>query len=295
MENIKIIEEDIEQPEIWCLFCKTTIKSSNSYIACKHIFLHLSYENHIDSINEFWKEQRPDKGKWKKEQFYLNKNEINKFLKLSEIVLEESNKKKKKRIQENHQNSKNSQEINNLKKRNIDQNNDIKTNTILNINDLNANDNNVFNNNIINNKIPFRTVKAYGQNLTCISINPTNKIKTNIYDENSVPLWMIDSNSESENNSEDDQLDIKLNINQKINDNPIIGPPINLFLSHKDKERRSKLNPKRLGSTLDRNKKISKNWMPNFGGIWNLGPRSATRKEFLKKFKNKSNQSNKDN
>jgi len=75
----------------------------------------------------------------------------------------------------------------------------------------------------------------------------------NIHNDNSTPLWMMDS-SDSESDSEDEKLDIKLNINKKRNDNPAMGPPINLYLDYKEKERKSRLNPNRLGSTLDRGK-----------------------------------------
>jgi len=64
---------------------------------------------------------------------------------------------------------------------------------------------------------------------------------------------MLD-NSDSESNSEDERLDEKLNINKKKSDNAIIGPPLDLYINYKEKERKSKLNPKRLGSTIDRGK-----------------------------------------
>ncbi|OUM63670.1 hypothetical protein PIROE2DRAFT_9743 [Piromyces sp. E2] len=257
LHNIKIITDDVEQPEIWCLFCKTTIKSSNSKIAC-----------HIDSIDEFWREQRPDKEKWKKDQFYLNKAVVNEFLKMSDIKLSNYQKMEEKQlfysknIINTNDNIKNEAPDNykyNIEKL-FNKNSCINDNNVNNNND-DDNDNNINNNNI---NIPYRTIKALSQNLTCININPNQNITNNIYNINSTPPWMLD-NSDSESN--------------------IIGPSLDLYINFKEKERKSKLNPKRLGSSINRDKAISKNWMPNFGGIWNSGPRSSTRKEFLNKIK----------
>ncbi|ORX59985.1 hypothetical protein BCR36DRAFT_401550 [Piromyces finnis] len=280
LNNIKIVEDDVEQPEIWCLFCKTTIKSSNSKIACKHIFLHMTYESHIDSIDEFWKEQRPSKKKWEKKQFYLNKTVINDFLKKSDIELNEY--KKKQLLPSNNIDINYSESINDIKVSNkgnnyindkFDIGNEVRTNSSKNSD--------------INDNIPYQTVQAFGENLTCLNINPNQNIINNIHNDNSTPPWMLD-NSESESNSEDEKLNIKLNINKKKNNGPIVGPSLDLYMDYKEKKRKSKLNPKRLGNTIDRDKKISKNWMPNFGGIWNSGPRSTTRKEFLNKLKKKN-------
>ena len=89
----------------------------------------------------------------------------------------------------------------------------------------------------------------------------------------------------------------------------IIGPSLDAFLAAKKAERLKKLNPNRVGANLDRCKKFSidilvilsimsffryslmsnyesiaevidKNWVPNFGRVWNYGTRRKTRNQF---------------
>ncbi|RKO90788.1 coiled-coil domain-containing protein 84 protein, partial [Blyttiomyces helicus] len=61
---------------------------------------------------------------------------------------------------------------------------------------------------------------------------------------------------------------------------PIFGPSIDEFLNAQKKEKKKHLNPKRVGADFDRTNDSNPQWMPNFGRVWNAGPRSSTRKEW---------------
>ena len=101
----------------------------------------------------------------------------------------------------------------------------------------------------------------------------------------------------------------------------VIGPSLDAFLAAKKAERLKKLNPNRVGANLDRCKicfrilnrhlghiiynvffrhslmsnytfiaeVMDKNWVPNFGRVWNYGTRRKTRNQF-KRESEKGNQ-----
>lgn len=52
--------------------------------------------------------------------------------------------------------------------------------------------------------------------------------------------------------------------------------PLFLFLVV-EKERKRKLNPKRVGANFDHSAETSEDWLPSFGRVWNHGPRWRSR------------------
>jgi len=98
-----------------------------------------------------------------------------------------------------------------------------------------------------------QTVYAYGENLTVITLPPLGEGEGNIH-SGGTPPWLLDEQG---------------------NENPTIKKaPVS--------KKRKFNNSKKLGSNNFKEKSGEENeeWLPNFGRVWNSGPRRFTKREF---------------
>ncbi|ORY05841.1 hypothetical protein K493DRAFT_333349 [Basidiobolus meristosporus CBS 931.73] len=117
---------------------------------------------------------------------------------------------------------------------------------------------------------PSRASRAQAPRLTAIQVPALKSGENNVHTEGSIPPWLQDDDDEAEGSR-----------------NNAIGPSIDVFLKAKELERKSKLNPERIGAEFDRTKKAGKYWVPNFGRVWNTGPRKESRMEYFRETRNK--------
>ncbi|XP_033641655.1 coiled-coil domain-containing protein 84-like [Asterias rubens] len=66
-----------------------------------------------------------------------------------------------------------------------------------------------------------------------------------------------------------------------------MGPSEEEFKQHLERQRRSKLNPNRVGANFDHSSPASEAWLPSFGRVWNSGRRLQSKYQFNKE-RNKS-------
>jgi hypothetical protein len=104
-----------------------------------------------------------------------------------------------------------------------------------------------------------QTEFAFGENLTALPAQPLAEGEGNVH-SGAIPPWMMD----------DEGKPI-----------PTIVTGLTLADREKDRNRRKKQNKKKIGSDINRQEQTYwDSWLPDFGRVWQAGPRSHTRREF---------------
>nr|CAG8585754.1 2223_t:CDS:2 [Entrophospora candida] len=124
--------------------------------------------------------------------------------------------------------------------------------------------------NNINVNLPSSFENLVASQLTRIKVPPLKPGEGNVFEEGSVPPWLQD----------DDDMKFSGNTNKTE-----IGPSLDAFLAAKKLEKKKKLNPNRVGANFDRESAVGKDWVPNFGRVWNNGTRNRSQKQYKKEMK----------
>lgn len=114
-------------------------------------------------------------------------------------------------------------------------------------------------------------VKSSG-GLTVISRKKSG-LKGNIH-TGAVPPWIRDDDEDDDDDDSERGAEEGSSL--------VIGPTEDDFKKHLEKERKRKLNPKRVGANFDHSAETSEDWLPSFGRVWNHGPRWRSRKHYRK-------------
>jgi len=115
---------------------------------------------------------------------------------------------------------------------------------------------------------PRKTIKAFGVGLTAVDRTQEDDSKGNIY-TNAPPPWLTPAAPDP---GETHQT---------------IGPDIEQWEKHKKFQKKSLLNPDRVGAKFDHNTEQSPSWLPSFGGVWHHTARQHSVKKFNKHEKRK--------
>ncbi|CAJ0756576.1 8767_t:CDS:2 [Entrophospora sp. SA101] len=239
-------------------------------------------KNHHDNVIKYFKDQKADCKLIN--NFILKKDEIDKFRRRSKELQKKNQLKKEERELKSNVN----QESNNISVNlpssfenlaaSRPENQSLSMSNIqdLPISILDKNDKmeikfENFNNNnstvkpIINNKLNINEEKKKKRDLP-----PLKPGEGNVFEEGSVPPWLQD----------DDDMKFSGNTNKTE-----IGPSLDAFLAAKKLEKKKKLNPNRVGANFDRESAVGKDWVPNFGRVWNNGTRNRSQKQYKKEMK----------
>ncbi|CAJ0753818.1 1703_t:CDS:2 [Entrophospora sp. SA101] len=216
-------------------------------------------KNHHDNVIKYFKDQKADCKLIN--NFILKKDEIDKFRRRSKELQKKNQLKKEERELKSNVN----QESNNISISILDKNDKME------IKFENFNNNNSTVKPIINNKLNINEEKKKKRDqLTRIKVPPLKPGEGNVFEEGSVPPWLQD----------DDDMKFSGNTNKTE-----IGPSLDAFLAAKKLEKKKKLNPNRVGANFDRESAVGKDWVPNFGRVWNNGTRNRSQKQYKKEMK----------
>lgn len=128
-----------------------------------------------------------------------------------------------------------------------------------------------------------RTVSAKGDGLTCIRMH--RNIDGNNVHSGGVPPWL---------QQEVDETPSVPGTTFTTVSNPSaskVGPSMEDYQKHLRLEKKSKLNPNRVGAKRDRGAPTRADWLPSFGRVWNNKRRSLSRRHFRKLSSRKSDSS----
>ncbi|CAJ0837149.1 9846_t:CDS:2 [Entrophospora sp. SA101] len=264
LKDITIVYDVNKQPDFWCFFCEVNVEITfknvdEKQIICEHIFEHIVTKNHHDNVIKYFKDQKADCKLIN--NFILKKDEIDKFRRRSKELQKKNQLKKEERELKSNVN----QESNNISISILDKNDKME------IKFENFNNNNSTVKPIINNKLNINEEKKKKRDqLTRIKVPPLKPGEGNVFEEGSVPPWLQD----------DDDMKFSGNTNKTE-----IGPSLDAFLAAKKLEKKKKLNPNRVGANFDRESAVGKDWVPNFGRVWNNGTRNRSQKQYKKEMK----------
>ncbi|KAK6173462.1 hypothetical protein SNE40_016907 [Patella caerulea] len=251
-----------KEASIWCYFCGKAINkhiSHNEYtVTCGQFLQHLTSQEHVQKMNDFFWENIIDKKK--KSHYVITDKELKKFLqKLEEAVekfkieqkshlLKVAEQLKQKELRQNYlshhyqtqyQQDKPIREMNPPTSIYDDDNNrDVERLT-------NA-----------------PRTSSFG--LTIIQRPKGCKEKGNIF-TGAVPPWLQQSTD-----------DIK---------RQDIGPTLSDYEKHLKLEKKKKLPENRVGANFDRHSVVSASWLPSFGGVWSNQRRLNYKNQFQRRMK----------
>ncbi|KAL4234225.1 Coiled-coil domain-containing protein 84 [Mactra antiquata] len=119
-------------------------------------------------------------------------------------------------------------------------------------------------NNMINNGIR-KTVSAKGEGLTCVLRQDNEEREEGNVHTGALPPWLTPDTTNNHTTQ--------------------IGPTIEDYQKHLEREKKAKLPPNRVGAKFDHTADMSSDWLPSFGRVWSKGRRLQSKQHFEKNWK----------
>ncbi|KAL1925733.1 uncharacterized protein VTP21DRAFT_616 [Calcarisporiella thermophila] len=266
------LESVLQQPTFWCRFCEKEVKpcysSEDRQYFASHIFQHIADPQHSECVENFF---RTNKGDIKlKSQLILSSKDLKKYerkVRLKNKQFDDAEQKQ----QNDGEKQKNEQYQYELQLAEIPPETTVQS-SVLPDRYLGTTAPQLYSKRV-NEGVMARKDEEEGEeedidlfnasHLTRVKIPQVQGVG-NVFTPGSIPPWLQDDDSGT-----------------SVSSSREIGPPVEAFLRAKKMEMKRKLNPKRVGATIDRELPVGKNWLPNFGRVWNAGSRRVTRLEFL--------------
>ncbi|KAL8589042.1 hypothetical protein ACOMHN_055055 [Nucella lapillus] len=252
---------------LWCYFCQSEIAKHQTRddctVACAAFLTHLASQEHSQKMHEFfWDNLIPVN---KKKRFIVSGKEINRFMENAEkAVADYLTKEREKFVQEREKirvAEHRSQEVTWIGRQQ-----EVCVNVMVADCSVSSSATPTTRQQEFSDAgdVPIgkKTVFAFGEGLTCISLSQSKEEGGgNIYTR-ATPPWLIEDDEENKTGE--------------------IGPTADTFAKHLQKLQKQKLPACRVGAGFNRKVDTSAQWLPDFGRVWNSGRRLNSQHQFLK-------------
>ncbi|CAG2201699.1 unnamed protein product [Mytilus edulis] len=267
-EKVKSAKSTLDRPDLqdtgfeigakfWCYFCVDEFDKHLQLDTCivkfGGLLEHITLDTHRTSVYMFLRQHRLDEEKQQAAQFLMSQDALIKFKEATVLKLRKYEERKRKTLK---MDSKHIEEEETRRKMmchefmsepQLDRNNKTSSRS----NEPRS----------VPNVQRKATLSAHGEGLTFIGTQNLGAAEDNVHTD-ALPPW-LQGEGDTHNRSE-------------------IGPTIEDYNKHLEKEKSRKLPEGRVGAKFDRSGSLSSQWLPSFGRVWNTGRRQQSEIFFRK-------------